>query len=159
MENQTAEKPKQKPVLHPTAMRSNGADYVRTYHHVKVGTDITREDILRPSFWAHHTTAVRVGDLIDVLSEDGGIDLQLRVEDKGVGFVKVRERFGYVREDKQEAPAETELPVIPEGYEVKRGPRGLWRTFTTNPQFEVKGGMQTQREAIDTAIEHARKAA
>lgn len=144
--------------LPATAMRSNGADYTRAYHHVSVDSTVSVADILRPNFWAHHYSTLRPGDLVDVLSPL--FDVQLRVVEKGIGFVKMRPRIVWTIE---EAPAETvdvqaDLPSVPDGYDVKRGPRGLWRVFTREPHLEIKGGILTEREAIQIAAEHAAKA-
>lgn len=158
----TAEKPKPKAVLHPTAMRSNGADYVRTYHHIVVNPTITLEDLLRPAFWAHHTNGIRVGDLIDVLSEDGGMDVQLRVEEKGTGYIRMRPRMVWLREANPMAfdPSATiEKPPVPDGYKVSFAPRTRWRVMTENPVLEISRDHVSEVAAINAAIEHARKAA
>lgn len=74
--------------LHATAM-TRSADYARTYHHVVVPHDVTLEDLTRPNYWAHHTERLRKGDLVDVLSEDDGLDVQLRVIDKGLSLIHI----------------------------------------------------------------------
>lgn len=143
--------------LPATAMRSNGADYVRTYHHVAVDTTVTMDDLMRPAFWAHHAPALRPGDLVDVVSDI--LDVQFRVVEKGVGFVKMRPRLLW-QDAKASAAVDADqpMPEIPDGYDVKRGPRGLWRVFVREPFLEVKGGIVTEVEARQVAAEHAAKA-
>lgn len=140
-----------------TAMRSNGADYVRTYHHVSVDGDVTLNQVLTPTFWAHHTASVRIGDLIDVLSDN--LDVQLRVVEKGVGYVRVRPRLAWVAEEAKSAVVD-DKPVgeLPDNYQAKRGPGGRWRVFMVEPYLEIRSGLATEADAVAVAQEHASKA-
>lgn len=122
--------------LPATALRSNGADYLRTYHHLAVGLDVGLDDILRPGFWLHHSNTLRVHDLIDVVSDS--MDVQLRVVEKGIGWVKMRPRYAWVAETIAAAgEKQADIPEVPEGYEVKRGPGGRFRVFQKDPLLEI----------------------
>lgn len=146
------------PVLRPTAMRGNGADYVRTYHHVVVPVETTKDDVLRPGFWAHHTAIMRPGDLIDVLSEDGGLDMQVRVVGKDIGMVHVRPLRIWEREAIKPAPAskdETADDAVPDGYKVNFAPSQKWRVMTENPHQVIQINIASKAEAIAKAKEHA----
>ena len=143
--------------LPATAMRSNGADYVRTYHHVAVDATVSMDDILRPSFWVHFSNSLRVGDLIDIMSD--AFDIQLRVTGKGVGFVNVRPRFVW-QAGQIAAPVSDDSSAAgapPPGYSVKRGPGGRWRVFVNDPHLEVAGNIATEPEAINAARAHFQK--
>lgn len=146
--------------LPASAMRSNGADYVRTYHHVEVDQTVSLADLLRPNFWVHHANALRRGDLIDVFGDH--IDLHLRVVGKGVGLVEVRPLAIWQAEDAGNAPVEAgttdDLPDIPDGYEVKRGPRGRWKVLTKDPLLEIAKEIMTEVEARNIALAHYVKA-
>lgn len=142
--------------LPATALRSNGADYLRTYHHVAVDPTITMDDIMRPSFWAHHAQNLKAGDLIDVVSDT--LDVQLRVIEKGIGFVRMRPRLAWVSKEATAAKEDAPMPDVPAGYSVKRGPGGRWRVFTDDPLMEIASGLVTEREAIKVAVDHASKA-
>ncbi len=151
--------------LPASAMRSNGADYLRTYHHVQVGPEVPLEDIMRPSFWAHHVNSIRVHDLIDVVASDGSLDCQFRVIGKGVGFVTLRPRLVWLREDRKDgkpaddvAKDDSDLPEIPEGYIVNHTPKTKWRVFTKDPQQETSRDHASKREAIEAAIAHNKQA-
>lgn len=146
--------------LPATALRSNGADYLRTYHHVEVSPDVTLDDLLRPAFWAHHTTTLRVNDLVDVLTSDGGLDCQFRVIGKGVGYVTLRPLRIWQREEAKAAtePGDDDLPLVPDGYAVNFAPRTKWRVFTTDPHIEISRDHASRREAIEAAIAHNAKA-
>jgi hypothetical protein len=143
-------------VLHPTALRANGADYLRTYHQVKVGPEITLEDILKPAFWAHHTNVLRPDDLIDILSTDGGLDMQVRVIGKGIGMVMVRPLRVWVREQ-EEAADESEID-LPAGYIVNFAPKQGWRVMTSDPHMIISKDHKSREEATAIAVAHSRKA-
>lgn len=143
--------------LAATAM-TRSADFVRTAHHVVVPVDVTMEDVTRPSFWAHHTGRLGKHDIVDVLSEDGSFDMQLRVVDKGVGFVEMR----VLREWQREGAAAEEagdLPDVPDGYIVNHAPKTGWRVLTKEPHLEISRNHKSRREATEVAIVHAAKAA
>lgn len=145
--------------LPASAMRSNGADYVRTYHHVEVDQTVSLSDLLRPNFWVHHANILRRGDLIDVFGDH--LDLHLRVMGKGVGYVEVRPLAIWQAEETGASPVEAEtadLPEIPDGYEVKRGPGGRWRVLTKDPLVEVAKAIATEAEARRIALAHYVKA-
>lgn len=143
--------------LSPTAM-TRAADYVRTAHHVVVPVDVTMEDVTRPSFWAHHTGRLGKNDIVDVLSEDGSFDMQLRVVDKGVGFVEMRVLREWQREGAEE-DAGLSLPDAPDGYIVNHAPKTGWRVLTKDPHLEISRNHKSKLEAIEAAIVHAAKAA
>lgn len=150
-----------KPVLKATALRANGADYLRTYHQIKVGPEITVADILRPGFWAYHTNALRPDDLIDILSEDGGLDMQVRVTGKGIGMVNVRPIRIWEREDRMAVDpsegADDDLEA-PEGYTVNFAPKQRWRVMTNNPQQMISKDHMSKAEAIAAALAHSAQA-
>lgn len=145
-------------VLPSTALRANGADFLRTYHQISVDPDTTLDDILRPGFWAHHTNVLRVNDLIDVLSIDGGLDVQVRVTGKGVGMVNVRPLRVWVRQQEAAAANEPELTDVPAGYTVNFAPAQRWRVMTNEPHMIVSKDHLSKSDAIKAAVEHATKA-
>lgn len=145
-------------VLPSTALRANGADFLRTYHQISVDPDTTLDDILRPGFWAHHTNVLRINDLIDILSIDGGLDVQVRVTGKGVGMVNVRPLRVWMRKEEAEASGEPELTEVPEGYTVSHAPTQRWRVMTNDPHMIVSKDHLSKSDAIKAAVAHAQKA-
>ncbi|RWL14883.1 MAG: hypothetical protein EOR57_31550 [Mesorhizobium sp.] len=147
-------------VLHARALRNNGADYDRPYLQIKVDPETTLEDVLRPGFWAHHAQTLKVDSLIDILSEDGGMDVQVRVVGKGVGMVHVRPLRVWVRKEEADAAGEPELTDvdIPEGYTVSFAPTQRWRAMTNEPHMIISKNNMSKSDAIRAAIEHAQKA-
>jgi len=148
-------------VLAPTAMPHGGAaDYSRTYRQAIVPPHVTADDVLRPAFWAHHVQILQKNDLVDVLSEDGGLDMQVRVMGKGIGMVHVRPIRIWQRE---EAKATTPSNAVadddvPEGYVVSFAPRQLWRVATKNPSEIISKDHPSRDAALAAAIDHARLA-
>lgn len=144
---------------------SRAADYVRTAHHVNLDPEATIEDILRPSFWAHHVPRLNVNDVVDVLTTDGGIDIQLRVIEKGIGFVIMRPLRIWLRDEVSaiggaepaSAPVDA-LGELPEGYRVDHTPKTSWRVHTKDPSQEVSRNHKSKNEAINAALAHAAKA-
>lgn len=135
------------------------ADFTRQHWHLTVSPDVTVEDVLRPDFWAHHVPKLNVPDLIDIVSSDLGLDVQLRVIGKGVGYVQMRPLRVYVREtdhavEADEVPNLTEAD-IPAGYVINHAPKTLWRVFTKDPQIEVSRQHISKQHAIQDAIRHA----
>lgn len=150
--------------LPATAMRSNGADYIVARHFVRIDPDIPLDDIARPSFWVHQARFLKKDDLVQVVSDT--LDVEMRVVEVGVGFVKMRPLRVWVDEKMQKAivakkeddKSDETIPPVPEGYEVKKGPGGRWRVFLKDPRMEIKGGVLKESEAVKFAIEHSLKA-
>lgn len=144
----------------PATAMSRSADYARTYHHVVVGVDVSVEDVLRPSFWAHHTARLNVGDIVDVLTADDRFDLQLRVTEKKIGMVTMRALRIWTSETAVVEGAEDQLiPLpVPDGYVVNHAPKTGWRALTKEPPLEISRNHKTRREATQAAIDHARLA-
>jgi hypothetical protein len=149
----------------PSTAMTRAADFSRTYHHVNVDPEATIEDILRPAFWAHHVPRLGINDLVDVVTADGGIDIQLRVTGKGIGYVEMRPLRIWLRDegsttmgdDHASAPVEA-LGEVPEGYAVGHTPKTGWRVHTKDPSNEVSRNHKSKNEAINAAIAHAAKA-
>ena len=145
--------------LHATALGSRSADYNRTYYHLTVSPDVSvKDDILRPGFWAHHAQNLQVNDLIDIVSADGGLDMQVRVTGKGIGMVQMRVLRLWQREEQAQKPEETDIEV-PAGYKVNFAPKTLWRVMTEEPAMEISRNHKSKNEATSAAIIHAAKAA
>lgn len=153
---------KKSKVLGPTELNSNGGDFHRTYHHLVVDPSVTVDDVMVPKFWAHHVANLKINDLIDIVAADDSWDVQLRVVEKGIGYVKMRPRMVWMREEtKARTPDQpANEPDMPEGYKVTFSPNKqvLWQVTTIDPHAVVSKGHKSRVEAINAAIAHARKA-
>lgn len=151
-------KPAMQKVLIATALY-NTADYDRPYFHVTVPNDVTLEDLQRPAFWAHHTTKLKVGALIDVVRENLSLDVQLRCLGAGVGFAKMRVLREW--EDKEVAKsvaneatgAEPETALPPE-YKITVS-RGSFTLTYVPTDIKLESNLKTRAAAVAAAKAHA----
>jgi hypothetical protein len=74
----------------PSLSLRHHADYSRSRYFVLAPFGVTMADLTRPPFWAHHTLRLKPLDLVEVVAEDGSFDVDLRVVDVQVGYVKMR---------------------------------------------------------------------
>ena len=142
--------------LPATALGTHGAEYTRSLRHLNLDPQFTLEDVLTPSFWAHHAPKFTRGDVIDVLAADDSFDVTLRVTGVGRGFATMRVLRKWVNETalavKDEAP-------IPENYNVKwAGPSAKYRVVMLNPNMIVSENHEDKASAIKAAIDHAKNA-
>lgn len=157
----TPAKPKIK--ILPIGQLIHQAEFARAYWHLTVPNDITLADLLKPGFWQHYPSHLKEPALIDVMSEDQELDVQLRVLGTEVGMVHVRLRAAFnVRdgETEEDAPEEVELPTIPDGYLVGFVPK--LKHYAQVKMGEgrkeiISEGNDTRLEAIQAAIDHAER--
>lgn len=159
-ENTAQVKAPARPILHAASLKPNGADYFRGYHHIQVPHTVTVADILRPGFWAHHVSNVNINDLIDIVSDDGGLDMQVRVTGKGIGMVNVRPLRIWQDEARAVAVDEPDASdeEVPEGYSVTFAPKQRWRVMTDNPPQIISKDHPTKSAAIAAAVAHSTQA-
>ena len=90
----------------PATQRMDAADFSRAYRQMIVGPDVTLQDLLRPGFWVHHAEKIGIFDIIDVLSTDGALDVQLRVTGRERGLLYVRPLRVHAEAGREIAPPE-----------------------------------------------------
>lgn len=76
------------------------AHYARVHLVVDLPPEYSAEDVLTSEFWAYQIPRLKTGALIDVFSEDGSVDMLLRVTDVGKTYVKVRPIFQHTPDEK-----------------------------------------------------------
>jgi hypothetical protein len=109
----------------PTIAMSQLAQYARSHWFVVVPAGVTFDKLLIPSFWAHHQSKFKVHDIVEVVSQDGSFDAELRVTDRDVGFAKMRVLRKWEKEadatisaseqnrqDQQQVPAKKVYPCV-----------------------------------------------
>lgn len=152
--------------LCPANALSQAADYARQSWHVVVDNDVTLEDVLRPSFWAHHANKIQKFALIDVVSQDMTLDVQLRVLETGTGYVVTRVRIEFQDADKAaERKAEAaaadagaaDTVALPDEYKISMGKGGFVVTYVPT-DAKIATGKKTRAEAVTEAKAHATKA-
>jgi hypothetical protein len=149
------------------------ADYQRQTWHAEVPNDTLLEEVLMPAFWVHVAARIKAHALIDVVTKDGLLDLQLRVTSIEGGIVVVRPRFVY--EDKEArqlaiavsnlqnaeieseaAPSERRRP--PEGYKVGFNPakKTYYAQFKGTGQ-KIAEGLASWDKGVDACEAHDKK--
>jgi hypothetical protein len=144
------------------------ADHQRSYFHVEVPNDTLVEDVLKPAFYVNVSGQCRKGTLIDLVSQDGLLDVQVRVDKVFEGIVKVHPRMIYEDKAARKAvldafaadanPASTEVQEpAPDGYKVGYNPgRKLFYVQLKANGKKVREDFQTRAQAIAHAKEHAK---
>lgn len=137
--------------LKATAM--DHSHYVRLSLFAEVPAGTTLDDVLTPEYWANHTQRLKRGAVIEILSEDSGLDCELRVLKVGPTFAHVRLLRNYI---------ESAAPAVSTGLheDVKvsfGGKQDRWRI--THRDAVVQSGMETKAEAEKAAEEYKLKIA
>jgi len=96
-------------------------EYVRTQYAAKIPDGVTFEDILNPTYWAHHARDIRPTDEIRAVAEDRTWIAYLIVVDCARTWVKVQ-ALSHHSLIQSQASAD-DLKAFMDGYDLKfRGP-------------------------------------
>lgn len=170
----TAARPEPKIPTIPKRPPALGANMLKTAAHerghffctVPIGT--TLEIVTTPSYWQNHTGPLGLGPgarpwaRIEVVSEDGELDCELRVIKVAPGMAKVRVLNVYAKgpaaavDDTAKGKVDDEVPALPEGYKWFHAPRGEGSGHgirLPNGDILVRG-LLTRKEAHERAIAH-----
>jgi hypothetical protein len=131
------------------------ADYMRSAYHVKAPYGTTIEDVLRPTFWSFHVSLLKPGDLVDVVAEDNSFDVTLRVVDKAIGKVVMRELRRWTGEAKAQPGAEPDSGNVTPGFTVSFAPKTKWRVIRDADRLEMVRDFPTRTDAEKWAMAHA----
>lgn len=154
----------------PVSTMTNQADFHRPHYQVIVPNYVTIEDLLRPGAWVHHAAKFdgkqRRFGVIEVLTEDGLLEVHLRVLEVRDGLLRVRPNFIYqdkdrVVEQRSDSDPAAEIPdaePVPNGYKIGHAPAtGFWVKLNATNDMIFKG-LPNRRAALEKAITHAKMA-
>jgi hypothetical protein len=160
------------PALKPIALRR--ADLERASYLAVVPNETTFEDVMRPSFWQHHVAALGGGPngrpfaRVEVVREDGTMDLDLRVLQAKTGMVRMlclRKHLDdsalAARPAKDAADAEDRKLELPDGYKWAHVPNGQNRGHMIRlaETGEVLAqGLPSKAAAVAVAMRHKAEA-
>lgn len=143
------------------------ADHQRRYFHFTAPNDVLVEDLLKPAYWVNVAGQVNPGTLIDVVTQDGLLDVQLRVMRVVDGMVVVHPRLIYEEKHLREvllqklardaaAADGSEVALeVPEGYKIGWNPgKKLFFVQLNATGKKLKEDFQSKVEAIDFANKH-----
>jgi hypothetical protein len=138
-------------MLHAAGL-GHQADYHRSTYFLSAQQGVTVDDLMRPMFWAHHVSKLRMGDLIEAVAEDGSFDVLLRVIDRGAGFVRMRLLREWQNREVAEASAADTKTEAAHSVQAKRFPcvdftkATKWRVLA-HDGTQVIEGLATEGEA------------
>jgi hypothetical protein len=153
----------------PANALSRLAEHERGYFHVSVPNDTLAEDVLKPGYWANHTGRLKPGYLVDIVTSDLQLDMQLRCIKVEPGMVHMRLRFGYESNDRKAAlelakqaadgnAQAAEAIAVPDGYKVGHVPKlGFYVKLQATGETLAQG-LESMLAAKKFAQEHAAKA-
>lgn len=139
--------------LSPTAL--DHAHYVRLNMVASVPAGTTLETVTQPSYWSNHAQRLKRGSIIEVLSEDNELDVQLRVLEVGQTYAKMRVLAVHSepKAAKAKKPAASE-----EAVEVNYGGKAdRWRVI--HKGAVVSSGHETKSAAEQAAVDYQSKLA
>lgn len=158
----TDTKPKRPPALAANALRAAPLERADLFCTVPIGT--TYEQVMTPAFWQNHirTLAARPWARVEVVSEDGALDLTLRCLKASPGMAVMRCLSRYdspsARAKSKAAPAEDGKLELPPGYKWAHVPNGenkghMIRLDNATGDVIVRGEL-TKDAAVAKAIAH-----
>jgi len=148
------------PLLRPAAIQI--AEYVRQHYFIEVSNDVTVAMLMTPSYWGNYLAQLRRHDIVEVVRQDGAIDLQLRVASNADGMVKMilRQNRDSTREAAPTPAGDTRQTLeTPEGYRIKPTPgQGTYYVQLAATGATSRTGLPTKDAAIEFAIKHRAEA-
>ena len=157
----------------PANEMTNQADFHRPHYQVVVPNSVTLEDVLRPVTWVHHAFKFaptpngnpRRFGVIEVMSEDGLLEVHLRVLGVVDGLLRVRAYYHYedpnrVLDKPVEIVSTSDLPrePTPEGYKIGFAPAtGYWVKLDATNEIIFRN-LHNHKMALERAVSHAKAA-
>lgn len=151
----------------PANAMSQAAEFSRRSYHVVVDNDVTLDDIMKPAFWAHHIPKLEKHALIDVVRNDGSLDVQLRVIETGIGFASMRPlrvwEDGEVAADRAASEAaigahNSAETAIPPEFKITHNVKTGFTVTLAATGAVISKGHKLRGEAVASAKSYASKA-
>jgi len=150
----------------------NGGTNARFEWFAKIPNDTVLEDILKPGWLIHVAAKLKPFQRIELVTEDGMLDVDLRVLRIADGLVYTnplrvtenKEARAYLAAARAKvasdatAAGEAELPPMPEGYKRGHSPANGYFVVMKATGKTIKTGLPTKIDAVQWATEHAKQA-
>jgi len=152
------------------------ASQARQEWHALLDPDTLPTDVLKPVFWVHVMSRLKPMAVVDLVTPDGTLDMQVRVISIANGIVNVRPRF--IREDKEaraevyarrEDPSTRPDPLngfaeqtevreyTPDGYKVGWNPGSkTWYVQLKATGLKLAENIPEKGKALAYAVAHAK---
>jgi hypothetical protein len=153
------------------------AKQARQEWHCLVPDDTLVEDVLKPVYWVHVMSKLKPGALVDLLTRDGTLDMQVRVLAIQNGNVIVRPRIIVQAEGRDKRVKAMQLEqaqqlgrdgfelqaeiraVTPDGYKVGFNPgKKNWYVQLKADGSKLYADIMSRDKALELAIAHAKAA-
>jgi len=134
--------------------RLQRGEHYRTRYTAVVESETSLSDVLKPAYWLHVASSLRVMDTIDILCDDESWFAELIVTSVGKGYAKVQ----LLREIKLEEVDGPAAEVV--NLTVKwSGPKLKWAVIRNADGVRVKDGFTGKGDAARWASNHEKQAA
>lgn len=132
------------------------AEFARSEYVAYAEAGCSIETVLKPEYWAHVASTLRIGDKVEIECEDGSWEMELKVADVGVQSVKMRVKQRWEWTDEESSLANDDDPQ----YIYEFVPAHKWRVKRVSDGAIVQKHIQDKGDALRIAAEYnAEKAA
>lgn len=149
----------------PPALGANqlqGAAYARGEYFAIVSNETTFETVMTPGYWQNHIKllAAKPFPRIEVLRQDGTMDLTLRCIHTAPGMAVMRVIHKFVSDENIGKPAAgapvagDESLTFPDGYKCAFVPNSGWLVRLANGEV-LTSKLPSKKAAYDAAVKHA----
>lgn len=154
--------PKDAPSVQLTPGRENLAplDYASTRYDARIPVGVSKDDILRPEFWAHHAKDLRPFDEIRARAVDGSWVSYLMVLDCSRTWARVMQmsHFNLTTSDVSlTQSSENEVAAMVAAHEVRYRGAAKFSVIRKSDEALIKEGIASKIEAQAWLEDHARK--
>lgn len=130
------------------------AEYRRSVWTAMAREGITEQELLEPSYWAHNAEKMKMGDRIEVESEDGSVFYELYVKAVGRNWAQV------LVMRKFEISSSAELPEEQKEFDIKfKGRISKWCVVRIKDNAMLTEGLESKEEAALWVREHSKAVA
>lgn len=128
-------------------------EFLYTQWGITVPNATTKEDLLRPEFWAHVARDLKPEDVMHVRTEDGSYRAELLVLDRGTFGAKM----GVKNEYRFDSVEPSEQSSVPKGHKVEwSGPHTKFRVVRESDRKVLKDGFENKTEAFSWLVNHGK---
>lgn len=147
------------PQLTPGRENLAPLDYASTRYDARIPTGVSKDDVLRPEFWAHHAKDLRPFDEIRARAVDGSWVSYLMVLDCSRTWARVMQMNHYNLTSSDIAmtqSSEQEVAAMIAAHEVRYRGAAKFSVIRKSDEALIKDGIASKAEAQTWLENHAR---
>lgn len=127
------------------------ASYWRRTWDAEINEGVSLDDVLNPSFWAHVSPKVNIGDKIEVAAPDGSFFAVLWVAGKTATTLHVKPLMGWTPSEAEVATTDEAVKAASVRYDIKLRGKARWCVIDLATMRPVETGFGTREEAAAVA--------